>query len=180
MLKWFVETYGDAIIRSAQKRPYFHLEGYMERWWFFRTPFLRARVHHILRSDRDRHLHDHPWWYISIILKGSYTEVMPLRFADEPPELQGEDYRHGDMLQRDTYGPGSIRFRRGSTFHRLEVQPGESVWTLFIIGPKRRDWGFMTEIGKIGWKDYFRKFPEQAGTVSDPEVSSRSKSSSTP
>jgi len=35
----------------------------------------RIYLHHILRSDKDRHLHDHPWDYSSIILKGGYFET---------------------------------------------------------------------------------------------------------
>jgi hypothetical protein len=34
-----------------------------------------ARAHTILRSDQDRHLHDHPAWSISIVLAGGYWEI---------------------------------------------------------------------------------------------------------
>lgn len=132
----------DWIIERAQRTPYFHLEGYMERWWLFRLfpmyghyAWLSARVHHILRSDYDRALHDHPWWYITIILKGGYWEVTP----------KGTKW----------YGPGRIRFARAKSQHRLVVPKGEDAWTLFIHGPKSRDWGFqISETEWVYWKDY--------------------------
>ena len=56
-----------ALIKYAQRTPYFHLEGYMNRWWVFnphparsngigrKHPDLpQARVHHILRPDNAR------------------------------------------------------------------------------------------------------------------------------
>ncbi len=69
----------DALINRAMKTPYFHLEDYMERYWL--TPFnpngMNIRVHKILSSDSDRHMHDHPWPSTSIILKQGYWEWLP-------------------------------------------------------------------------------------------------------
>lgn len=83
----------DYLIRSAQRTPYFHLPGYMNRWWLFNgyssdtslSPGERdatkrfrwlpsIRVHHILRADTAAHVHDHPWNARTIILRGNYTE----------------------------------------------------------------------------------------------------------
>ncbi|OZI82880.1 hypothetical protein CFN58_34970, partial [Pseudomonas avellanae] len=81
------------IIRRAQRTPYQHItsadgqERYMGRWWLFegydrvrQQPKYRwfpwsVRVHHILREDRDRDLHDHPWHARTIILQGGYVEL---------------------------------------------------------------------------------------------------------
>jgi hypothetical protein len=139
----------DAIIARAKRTPYIHLDGYMNRWWLL--PYNRfgiaARVHQILRSDEDRHLHDHPWWYVTIILRGGYLEHTD---------------RGGDMDLK-WYGPGSVLFRRASHYHRLVLRRGvgESLynypcWTLFITGPKRKDhdpehscWGFFVDGKKV-------------------------------
>lgn len=126
----------DLIISNAQKTPYFHLDGYMNRWWFIKSRkwydkvFGGARVHQILRSDSDRHLHDHPWPYCTIILKGGYTEVT----------ANGK---------QKWYGPGSVLFRGSKHFHRLIVPDGQEAWTLFITGPYTHGWGF-----KIPWREY--------------------------
>lgn len=42
-----------------------------------RRALLTALVHHILRSDRDRAMHDHPWENASLVLRGGYWEVAP-------------------------------------------------------------------------------------------------------
>jgi hypothetical protein len=51
-----------------------HINDYMHRW-LVRTPWFTLRIHHILRSDNERDLHDHPFDFTSFIFKGSYTEV---------------------------------------------------------------------------------------------------------
>jgi hypothetical protein len=120
--------------RIGARRPYLHLEGYMERFWILRTPWLSARIHRILRSDHDRDLHDHPWDYASVILRGGYFEIT----AD------GERW----------YGPGSIVFRRADHLHRLVLREGSSTTTLFVHRRKTRDWGFRTATGWIDWRTY--------------------------
>jgi hypothetical protein len=67
------------LIEQAKDNPYFHLDGYMERYWLapFKENGGNVRIHHILSSDADRHLHDHPWASTSVILDGGYWEVMP-------------------------------------------------------------------------------------------------------
>lgn len=122
----------DWLINHAKKTPYFHLEGYMERYWLIKPsrwlPF-SIRLHHILRSDDDRHLHDHPWSYCTIILRGGYTEIR-------------------ERSQR-WYGPGSVLFRGWKGFHRLVVPDGQTTWTLFMMGPYKHRWGF-----KVPYNEY--------------------------
>lgn len=101
---------------SSQSRPYFHLEGYMQRWWIFGdrsvdrnedrpatatkwhgrkggavyellTRLCAVRAHVIMRSDNDRCLHDHPCGSISVVLDGGYWEVLP---CAGPPEARQE------------------------------------------------------------------------------------------
>jgi hypothetical protein len=157
------DRFGDWVIRRAQRTPYFHLEGYMERWWLLRLgrwgmhdnetpqaqgprPILAARVHHILRSDSGREFHDHPWPFVTIILRGGYTEVRPI--IEEYPwvQLVGEARRY--------YPPGSILFRRASDWHRLELEPGTTAWTLFITGPQLQRWGFLVDGVKVYWRTF--------------------------
>jgi hypothetical protein len=50
-------------------------EPYMLRWWVIpRNRFFNIYLHHFLRSDEDRALHDHPWLNCSWLLDGRYTE----------------------------------------------------------------------------------------------------------
>lgn len=123
-----------------------HLPGYMLRYWIFlkrRKDGIQIRLHNILTSDHDRHLHDHPWWYITIILSGGYIEVTEI-----------PDKNFGIVYKRKWYGTGSILFRKATHLHRLIVPDGTPTWTLFICGPKSRDWGFITADGWIKWDVY--------------------------
>ena len=112
---------------------WFHDSLYMKRWKLISLRLFGIRVHHILRSDADRELHDHPFDFISVILSGSYTEYL----AD------------GTVT---TYKAGSILFRRAETLHRLELSA--PVWTFVIRGRIRREWGFMTYSGWIHWTTF--------------------------
>src|SRR4029077_8960861 len=92
---------------------------YMRRWTI-RTPWGMLRLHHILRSDHDRHFHDHPMSFASLILTGGYIE-----------------YRPGGISR--CCWPGSVVFRRAEDLHRIELLK-ESAWTLVVTGPIRRQW----------------------------------------
>jgi hypothetical protein len=112
-------------------------DPYMLRWFIFRFSKLpRIYIHKFMRSDDDRGLHDHPWWFISIILRGSYFEIRP---------DNGLNYRKA----------GSVAFRRATDRHRVVLEADfdsdgkltrpKPVWTLFITRPVVRIWGFWCE-----------------------------------
>lgn len=108
---------------------------YMLRWILFRfRNWPRIYIHRFMRSDDDRALHDHPWWFISILLRGSYREHRP----------------DGASIRRAP----SIAFRPLRTQHRVELlrQP---VWTLFITGPRVHGWGFWCEDDVfVPWREF--------------------------
>lgn len=138
----------DRILARAARTPYIHLEGYMNRWWLlpYNRTGLAVRVHEILSSDRERDLHNHPWWYVSVILLGGYFEHTLRPIPGRAP-----------LPVRRWYGPGSVLVRPADSFHRLELfkRPDgteEPCITLFITGPKRTDrddahscWGFLVD-----------------------------------
>lgn len=109
---------------------------YMRRWWIVpRNEGCNVYLHQIGRSDDDRAMHDHPWDNTSYLLFGSYVEHTPA----------GSFVRTaGDVVQR-----------RATDLHRLEVFEGEPpVVSLFITGPKVREWGFACPQGWVHWKDF--------------------------
>lgn len=155
---WLFHKLGDWIISYAMKTPYFHLEGYMERYWVFRPrswiPF-NIRVHKVLRSDTGRHLHDHPWWNISIILRGAYDEVMPVNPIEIDKLPNG-----GEACYSVRRNEGAIVFRKAIDRHKLYLLSAlegkkQPVWSLFITGKKATWWGYyIPGLGKIHWKEY--------------------------
>lgn len=166
------------IITRAQRTPYLHIlshdesETYMWRWWLF-NPYNRGehkakyrwwpwsvRVHHIMRADGDRDLHDHPWNARTIILRGWYIEqrMVPATMVDiskHPREL--------DLywLENDPVKIIPLHRKAGDTallshgeYHRIDQVPDEGVYTLFITGPWQGMWGFLVNGVKVPWRQY--------------------------
>jgi hypothetical protein len=122
-------------------------QPYLERYYVFlkdrkRFPF-NVFLHHFLRSDPDD-VHDHPWGYFTIILKGGYWEWTPIFDA------QGKQIAETCAWRM----PGHFRFSPARSFHRIELDPEVDCWTLFCPGPQKRDWGFMVRGQWIQWQQY--------------------------
>lgn len=109
------------------------------RRWIFQTPLGSIRLHHFLRPDDQRHLHDHPWWFLTFVIFGGYTDVTLIN-----------NIRYEDKLKI-----GSIRLRSAYHTHLVET---DNSWTLVITGRLKRKWGFWTERGFKKVADYFTEF----------------------
>jgi hypothetical protein len=115
---------------------------YMLRWYLIpRNRFFNLYLHKFLRDDDDRALHDHPWWFISILLSGRYLELTD--DATSPTGYRIIDRQFGDMA----YRPATHR-------HRVILPMGIPCWTLCITGPRSREWGFWCPKGFVHWKDF--------------------------
>jgi hypothetical protein len=125
-------------------------EPYLERYYLFlrereRFPF-NVFLHKFLKSDPDD-VHDHPWPYATLVLKGGYWEWIP----------------HFDTVGRKTgeyqvwRGPGHFRISKARSFHRIELDPDITAWTLFMPGPKQREWGFLVRNQWIQWEEYLKQ-----------------------
>lgn len=114
-------------------------EPYLERYYVFLKdrkyfPF-NVFIHKFLKSDPDD-VHDHPWPYATLILKGGYYEWIPT-FNPFTGEKVGET--------RYWRGPGHFRICGATSYHRIELDPNVTAWTLFMPGPQKRDWGFFVK-----------------------------------
>lgn len=108
----------DVIYHPTETKPY------MKRWKLFDISWLGGiRLQKILRGDKDRHLHDHPWSFVSIILVGAYIEE---KLGDN--ELQ--------VHNRTLFNVCHYK-----SWHRIKAVICPT-WTLVFHGPKRNDWGF--------------------------------------
>ena len=157
-ISWFVsrERVRDYLIKRAMRTPYSHLPGYMDRYWLFNaydkvngnevTPIKwlpSIRIHHILRRDDDRHMHDHPWDARTIILDGHYIER---RLGQE-----------GIFLIRKRGDTASLKF---GEYHTITYVPDGGVWTLFITFGYKGTWGFLVDGKKVQWRDYLDIKPD--------------------
>lgn len=118
---------------------------YLRRWWLIpRNPLCNIYLHEILRSDDDRAGHDHPWSNTSVLLEGEYEEVTYYR--NEPwSEAYRFKRRAGDVVSREA-----------TDTHRLIVPDGGRAVSLFMTGPKVREWGFWCPEGPrfVHWEAF--------------------------
>jgi hypothetical protein len=131
-------------------------EPYLERYYLFlkdrkKFPF-NIFLHKFLKGDPDD-VHDHPWPYATLILKGGYWEWIP-QFV--------EGVKIGEYCV--WRGPGSFRTCGANSYHRIELQPGVTAWTLFMPGPQKREWGFWYKQKWIPNETYLKDRHEEANT----------------
>lgn len=121
-------------------RPYLHRYYLLNtRWlarWFPKLSY-RLVLHKCVLSDADG-LHDHPWAWKSKILEGGYWEHLP-----------------DNKMALRTSADGWRSFGADS-FHRLELPwEGAVSWSLFLMGPKEKEWGFQDRDGNwVQWREY--------------------------
>lgn len=111
-------------------------EDNTKRWWGRWSP--SVRLHHILLPDADRHLHDHPWAFRTIVLDGWYRE---------------ERKHHHRILTK-----GSMGAMAPGEFHRIDSVSQGGVWTLFFTWKYQEQWGFDVDGKKVYSRDYFKNF----------------------
>jgi hypothetical protein len=144
-LKWLEQHDRKRIILDRGSK-----EPYLERYYLFlkdrnRFPF-NVFLHKFLKSDPDD-VHDHPWPYATLILKGGYWEWLP--------QFDSQGLKIGEIAK--WRGPGSFRICKATSYHRIELDPNITAWTLFMPGPKRREWGFLVKNKWIPNGDYLQQ-----------------------
>lgn len=89
--------------------------------WTFNFWFFAIRVHQWLKTEDRRYMHDHPWNFITLVLKGGYVDVTE--------------------TGRDALKIFSVRYRPATHKHYVEVNEGGCV-TILLTGPVIRNWGY--------------------------------------
>ncbi len=148
-MKWFLNL----LERMGRKRIVMDRvndEPYLERYYLFlkdrkKFPF-NVFLHKFLKGDPDD-VHDHPWPYATLILKGGYWEWTP-QFNSLGEKIS--EIRHWR-------GPGHFRISSANSFHRIELEPGVTAWTMFMPGPQKREWGFLVKNKWIQHEKYLQE-----------------------
>jgi hypothetical protein len=145
-MKWFLNVLTHLnrkriILDRQSNEPY--LERYYvflkDRKWF---PF-NIFIHKFLKSDPDD-VHDHPWPYATLILKGGYWEWIP--------QFNREGKKCSEIAA--WRGPGHFRMCSANSYHRIELDPSIECWTMFMPGPQKREWGFLVKGNWIKHDEY--------------------------
>jgi hypothetical protein len=149
---------------------------YLRRFYICVTPWFSVFLHYIARSDDDRHCHDHPWDFWTLILRNGYLEEIRTRLTrnhEYDPRAHvhacprcGKDLWVYDGPNDDVCpNPRSMTsweqqqapvllFRKAEHTHRVNITPSLPAWTLVVAKPARRVWGFWTAEGWIDWRCY--------------------------
>lgn len=157
-----------------------------DRWWsrFWRhldlyTPdgatFLRRRGpdlhlgdwspgifwHHLDGPDPGIDVHDHPWHFWTLVLRGGYTdEAVDIRHA-VGRAIDAEDTEHCVGARIGSGPRGDTRVWRRWSVHRMPLDLAHRIvaveprtLTLVVRWRKRRTWGFYCPEGWVRWTDY--------------------------
>lgn len=113
---------------------------YLERWVILDRWKHGVYLHHFIGDDWAVDPHDHPRKFISVGLKGWYFE----------------DVFNADGTLRETLKFTAPWFRSFPAEHLHRVRAAEcgDCWTLVIVLPKTRRWGFVQDGIWIPFKEY--------------------------
>jgi hypothetical protein len=119
-------------------------------------------LHRIDQADPGLDLHDHPWPFVSIVLRGGYQEehADAREAATSAASAEGRDVWHdGERILEAWrgaprfWGRWSIHRIRMTEAHRITAAlPGTT--TLLLRGRKTRAWGFFIPDGYVDQREY--------------------------
>lgn len=131
---------------------------YLDRWGIEHHRLGGIFLHRMDAPDPGRDLHDHPWWFVSLIVAGGYVEERAdtrdaVRYASVAVEYPDafDTVRRGHRVVRR---PWSLRVMHPDECHTITGLLGRRSWSLIVHGPKRRNWGFYLADGWMPWRRY--------------------------
>lgn len=139
------------------------------RWEILTLRGWKLMVHRFLPYAEDVDHHDHPASFLTLVLRGRYWDETPCPYdcthetsmgsLAEALRQRGETCPGcggGGVLWEEISAP-TIRWRRGEYKHRT-VTTEEGAWTVVLMMPKRRAWGFWRERGWLPWDQYVERY----------------------
>ena len=150
------DTSGHPVARRVRKRlRRFDGQVHMDRWGFELERVGGVFVHRLTAPDPSLDLHDHPWWFASLVLVGGYREQRALcRDAPLLAELADSPGGGGERGVAGHRACGSLKVMRLDECHRIVRLDGRACWTLVVHGPHRRRWGFYLPAGFLSERVY--------------------------
>ncbi len=108
------------------------------------TGYASIRLHHIMRKDHDRDMHDHPFRYRTFVLDGMYTEAYQVDCG----------FRKGIHIAARCVLAGETAASVHPGFHRITSVSKGGVWTLFCMTTNTGEWGFLVDGTYVESKPY--------------------------
>ena len=112
---------------------------HFRRWEIISTRWFSIYIHGIYAADEDLHLHNHPWNYCSIILKGSFVEEQKTKEG----KIVFNQLRFLDCVTRNK-----------KYYHKIRSLITPEVYTLFIVTKDTDEWGYDVDGKHIDYQTY--------------------------
>lgn len=132
-----------AVLNKVFERRDIAIDGllYLRRWYVSgRGTKKQVFLHHIVRPDLGRELHDHPWNFTTRLLSGGYYEQVLENNANGVCSINGKWHIGGDTVSH----PAEYT-------HRLD-KVLDGTYTLVTAAGARREWGFyVNQRQRDGW-----------------------------
>lgn len=113
----------------------------MYRWTLLDLGWCKLSVHYFLPNTIDVDPHDHPRSFVTFIVAGEYIDI----------EESGEE-PVWELMRR-----GAVVYRQAQHLHRVHVSAG-GAWSIVVMGPLVRSWGFRRGKTWWPWKHYVKTF----------------------
>lgn len=120
-------------------------ELHFRRFTILGTKWFSINIHRIYKADEDKHLHNHPWNFTSILLAGGYYERTP------------------DKLRLKL--SGAINRYDRNKYHKIDTIYVGPVTTLCFMGPRTKeadDWGYLVDGEFVHHKEYRKRKRENS------------------
>lgn len=103
----------------------------------------KLMIHRFLPNADDRDMHDHPRGFVTVVVRGWY---------DDHNLDVGTN-----VISTERMRPGKIRYRPAKHIHRTRVGP-KGCWTIVVMGPIERAWGFWRGGRWMCWREHARLY----------------------
>ena len=118
--------------------------NYLTRWRIVQTPWAALYLHRMNTPDGRPTMHDHPWSFVSIILRGGYYEH---RLTGDR-NIVGRRIKHVNVVRRNDA-------------HYIASLDRTPTWSLLLVGKRRQTWGYWRPIpgtsrGTWSWTPFDR------------------------
>lgn len=128
---------------------------------------VKLMVHHFLPNADDRDVHDHPRPFWTLVVRGRYDDIGPCARCEQgrvgPVGIANgtafncPDCANTGLIVNERMRAGRLRLRPARHRHRTQVGP-KGCWTIVLMGPIRRRWGFWRRGVWWFWRDYEAEF----------------------
>jgi hypothetical protein len=121
--------------------------NYLTRLRIIQTPWFGIYLHRFDAPDPRPTLHDHPWNFRSLVLRGGYVEADC--YSTSPGKVPAGRNDWGIPVESLRTHGGWVRFTRGKVnakraegLHTIVELLRVPTWTLMLVGRRRRVWGY--------------------------------------